>query len=442
MKNKRLSLFMMWMILFMSACSQAQSSTIVIPTDTAIMAKANTMNPTNIPTSKPTSTFTPPPIATPTITTSPTRETMGSFQVIASLADRLDDSSGPVQVRALEDDSVWVISQHSVLRWNGKSWKEMFVLTSGIQADVDAGGRLWVLDPDSQEISSLQDEEWILYDASSGWTNTSQSDFNAWALLPWHIYLATDNTLWVPMSTDVRSFNGTHWTVYSLEDMGFPSSDIEDVIIVHSLITAEYGNETWVGECYYSGPGPIGGGGVRWFDGHAWHGADEPVGSNCVSAMYVDPMSNAWIGVYTHIWRYDHFDESWIDYSLPQAFLTEYNFSYPLQLTVDQAGDIWVIMEMCGGASCGGAINLYRIHQGEWSLILESSEWTSSLRQLVLDTVGRPWLFWENMLYRLDGDMNQPVAPIKTRGIGLSPSGTIWLVAGSGSYTDLLILHP
>jgi hypothetical protein len=440
--NKRSSFLIIMAILFVSACNLAKSSPMVIPTDTANAVKTNAVNPTDKPTAEETLTLTLPPVATATITTSPTREIMGPFQVIASLADRLDNVSDPVQVRALEDGSVWVISQHSVLRWDGKVWKEMFVTNSGFQADVDAGGQLWVVDPDRQEISVLQDEDWISYDAINGWTNTDPSDISAWAPLPWRIYPATGSTFWVPMSTDIRFFNSDHWIEYSMAEMGFPSPPIEDVSIVHSLVTAKNGSEVWVGECYYSGPGPMGGGGVRWFDGQAWYGADGPVGLNCVSAMDVDDLGNVWLGAYTHIWRYNHSDQSWVDTSLAQALLDDYNFSYPLQLTVDQTGDVWVIMEMCGGASCGVATNLYRIHQGEWFLVLESSEWTSSIRQVALDTDGRPWLFWENMLYRLDGDMNQPVAQINTRGLGVSPSGVIWLVADSRSDTKILVLHP
>jgi hypothetical protein len=442
MRKKQL-LILVFGILLISSCSQTQTSQVTsIPTETAqIMDTAIVYSPST-PTIAPSSSPTLTPSPAPTLSASPTHEISGPFQVIASLGDLLDDFSGTVEVRAIQDGSVWVISQHKVLRWDGETLKEILSSSHQRLADVDGAGRLWVLYPDGQEISALQDEDWSSYDASSGWRDTGPLDYSGWAPLSWSIHPGPGGTLWVPLATDVRSLDGNRWTVYTLEDMDFPAPDLEDVSIVHRLVTAPSGSLIWVGECYYSGPGPMGGGGVRWFDGQAWYGADGPVGANCVSAMHVDALGNIWVGAYMDIWRNDPSNQHWTKYSLPHALFADYNFSYPLQLTVDQAGDVWVIMEMCGGASCGVATNLYRIQQGEWSLALESNNWVSSLQQLVLDANGQAWLFWENMLYRLDGDTIEPVASINARGVGVSPAGTIWLVAKTEADTNLMVLQP
>ena len=111
-----------------------------------------------------------------------------------------------------------------------------------------------------------------------GWMRVCHR-WNGWTLTPWSFYSDVEGTLWVPMASDVRAFDGDRWTSYSLDDMGFALLEMEDIGIVHSLSMAKDGTEVWVGECYYSGPGPMGGGGVRWFDGTTWHGADIPVGS-------------------------------------------------------------------------------------------------------------------------------------------------------------------
>jgi streptogramin lyase len=122
--------------------------------------------------------------------------------------------------------------------------------------------------------------------------------------------------------------------------------------------------------------------------------------------------------------------------------LSEFNFTHPQQIIVDQVGDVWVGEQMCGGASCDTQANLYRIHNGEWSLIIDAAYWLSSFKQLVLDGNGQGWLFWEGMFYRLDGDLLEPISSITARGIDVSPDGSIWVVAGTGDEASLQILTP
>jgi hypothetical protein len=244
------------------------------------------------------------------------------------------------------------------------------------------------------------------------------------------------------MERDVRTFDGNRWKLYTLEDMGFPPQEDVDISIVHNLAMVNGGAEVWVGECYYSGPGPMGGGGVRWFDGKTWQGADAPLGSTCVSTLDVDPVGNVWLGTPDVIWQYEHASQSWTNYHLPKELISGFNFSYPLQMVVDQTGDVWVIMQMCGGASCGVGAKLFRIHEGEWSLVIDAEGWLTSLSQLVLDGKGQAWAFWEGVLYRLDDQPVQPYAPINAIGVDVDPKGTIWVVAGSGDEAKLQFLAP
>jgi hypothetical protein len=347
-----------------------------------------------------------------------------------------------VQVCAPTDGSVWVVTGQAAMRWDGQAWEVVLDESAGVLAAVDDSGRLWMLPQDTRKISAWQDGQWISYSADSGWTDPGNFEMSWWATNPWSVYTDAGGTLWVPMEQDVRSFDGNVWRVYTLEDMGFPVPEMEDVSNVHNIITMEDTAEVWVGECYYSGPGPMGGGGVRWFDGQTWQGGDAPVGSGCVSAMAVDQMGDVWLGLSDIVWRYEHAGQSWTAYSLPEALLSGFNFTHPRQLIIDQAGDVWVIEQMCGGASCDGPVYLYRIHDGEWSLIIDAEYWSSSFKQLVLDGNGQGWLFWEGMFYQLDGNPLAPFASIEARGADVSLNGSIWVVAGSGQEASLQVLKP
>ncbi len=431
MKRSRIACFLL--VFLLAACTPKTIEGISATTASGYTSTIPNQVPTRVKTGTPSRTpqLTLIPLLTSTSTPSPTPRMVGPFQVIASLPDMQNDSSGQVQVRALDDGSVWVIMPQKILRWNGTSWKELLSSRDNILATVDDSGQLWVLYPEIKEISALHGQDWFTYGAGKGWIAIGNFINSGWYPSPWEIYRDKQGKLWVPMEKDVRSFNGERWTQYTLEDMGFPSPEMEDLIIIHQLILPEKNNAVWVGECYYSGPGPMGGGGVRWFDGENWYGNNAPVGSNCVSAMENDLAGNVWLGASTDIWRFDYSNQGWMQYSLPKAQLSGFNFAYPTQLVVDGVGDAWVIMEMCGGASCGVATNVYRIHDGEWSLVLEAADWSSSFRKLLLDENGQAWLFWENLVYRLDSDPLEPLASISTRGVGVGPDGAMWVVAKS-----------
>jgi hypothetical protein len=263
-----------------------------------------------------------------------------------------------------------------------------------------------------------------------------------WSSATWNAIIDAVGSVWLPMARDVRLFDGASWSISTLDDMDFPSHDSEDMGIIHRLALGASGEKMWVGECYYSGPGPMGGGGVRWFDGVTWQGAEAPVGTTCVSAMEVDPAGNVWLGAYQVIWRYGSADQTWTSYSLPDEMLMDYNFAYPLQLLVDQVGDTWVIMQLCGGASCSGPAQLFRIHDGEWSLIIESPDSFVPLKQLSIDGSGQVWLFWDGEVYQMEGESPRPVTSMAARGVDVSPDGNVWVVATNGEGADLFVLEP
>ena len=69
--------------------------------------------------------------------------------------------------------------------------------------------------------------------------------------------------MWLVTSSDVRSFDGQNWTVYSAEEMGLPLPDNpEDQWATFTLAISPQEDIIWVGQCFWIGPGPSGGSGV------------------------------------------------------------------------------------------------------------------------------------------------------------------------------------
>ena len=460
-QRKKLSFCATAVVLSALACGQLQPPTATpVPSSTLTL----TFTPEPILTLTPTHTLIqpthitppmPPPTRTrvPTRTRAPTRTPIptatyppvdpGPFRRVTSLAEPFPNLYEEAQVRALADGSVWVITSQSVVRWDSQVWEPVHSMEEDMLADVDESGRLWLFRQDADEIAVWQDGQWTTYGAESGWTSARASTAGWWVPRPWRVTLGKDRTVWLPTETDVRHFDGRRWTIHTLEEMGFPTPEWGETGIVHQIALIEGGAQVWVGECQYSGPGPISDPGVRWFDGATWRGADAPVGPTCVSVVDVDLVGNVWVGAQDVVWRYEPARQKWTSFLLPETSLLGYNFTYSRDLMVDHSGDIWVILQYCGGASCDTISRLHRIHTGEWSQIFETQDWWfTPLKQLALDGSGQGWLFWDGTVYQLLGDEVAPVAALAARGMDVGPDGRVWVVAGHENDAALWIFEP
>ncbi len=444
--HKKVLLFAVLFAVLASACGQVREL-VITPAPPSTATSPATLEPTPAVSATSTNELLP----TATIVQPIPPEDIGPFRGVSSLPEELTVDGGDMRLRTPADGSVWILTSQVALRWFARAWETVLSGGEVLPVDADDEGRLWALPPGEFEIAAWHPVrqrwasagQWMAYESASGWTGTPTSEVMSWWRPPsWRPLTQAGGILWLPVGGELRALHGSLWTTHTLEEMGFPAPVMEDVDILLTLAVRNNGSEVWVGECYYSGPGPMGGGGVRWFDGQAWQGADTPVGTTCVSAITTDPAGNVWLGAYDTIWRYDAASQVWTSSQIPEAFLSDYNFAYPQQLIVDQSGDVWVIMQLCGGASCSGPAQLYRIHNGEWSLVIESPDAFAPLKQLVLDVDGQAWLFWDGVVYRLQGDAVQSVATINARGVDLGPDGRLWVAADETGGVGLWFMLP
>jgi hypothetical protein len=244
-----------------------------------------------------------------------------------------------------------------------------------------------------------------------------------------HDLLRDENDhLWLVTNQDVRRFDGERWTVYTRQDLGMAPPVADELFQQFKLAYSAVSHTIWVGACDWGGPGPFGGGGVRWFDGSAWHGADSPVAEGCATEIEETENGRIWTAVDDSLWRFDPADGHWEQF-VPPVLPEGIRIGYAEELLLDPQGDPWPLFSLCGGASCGNGYVRYHLQDGVWTQIGD------------LDPNGIAY-FLENeqfsfykLQHPIEFDQLRVVAAV------MDENNNLWLVARPSSDLPLAIWH-
>jgi len=332
------------------------------------------------------------------------------------------------RLHASPDGALWLITDQSVARLVDDAWALYLTDFAGELAGIDASERIWIVSEDSSEISARDGASWTVYGADEGWLPIPLND-ERYRDVGWG-QSGGSGRFWLATSQDVRLFDGDRWTVFAPEDMGMGEVNDEAQWAAFVLRVSKSTADVWVGECNWGPPGPFGGQGVRWFDGQTWHGADSPVASGCATVIEEDGLGRVWMAVDETLWRYDPTYGNWIPFTPPKPPVAWTRFGFAHAIALDPSDNPWPAMVLCG-ASCYGKIVLYHIHDGIWSQIGEAREYYGVLppHQLVTVASGQLWLFWEEGVYRIAGNLAEPVTNLYVKSVTVDAAGQVWLVA-------------
>ncbi len=391
------------------ACSTVSPSTV---SSTPSVREATTTS-----TGRPTSPGRAPRSATP----SPTAiDSLPPFHLVARL-----DSPGflesIIDLRPEADGALWLVTDLRVLTLRDGTWATYLSDLIGRMLGMDASHRVWVIAGRGDEISAWDGAHWSTYGPAAGWEPLPEGSSIYGGIVFDH-----RDQAWLATELDARVFDGERWTLYGLEEMGMPVPEFDEIEHGMQLFFLPVRGQVWAGSCFWAGPGPVGGGGVRWFDGESWRGADSPVASGCAMQVREDTAGNVWVGIDDALWRLDAGSQVWSSFPAPQP-PTGNRFGFVTDLPIDRAGEPWPELAACGGASCYGDTVRYHVTSGDWVQVgaIGTLEDPS---QLLFDATGQAWDFTPAGFYRVEGAGTEPTGQIFIEFVTQDPQGSIWFV--------------
>ncbi len=344
-----------------------------------------------------------------------------------------------VNVQALPDDSLRLMTSVGYSTFHDGQWDTQLMDEGQTLVGVDAAGRAWLFGESGDVIYYRRAGE-ELTSADAGWTPVTDPR----ALQERGVVSDNEGKVWLATAQDVRVFDGAQWTIYTREAMGMPPAEWEDLLTEFTLTYVESQQQMWVGSCDWGGPGPFGGGGVRWFDGQAWRGAQLPTATGCVTAITADAEGRVWIGMHHGIVKlFDQTTGNWREFPLPEP--VEYRRGYPVALSLGPDGAPWLLSALCGGASCDATRALYHLQDGAWVEVAGPQDYFQEFYQgptlpVLFDEAGTPWFFMGMMAFRIvDNRLEQPPsADLNVWAATAGKAGQIWVIANAKDDTPAL----
>ena len=345
-----------------------------------------------------------------------------------------------ISLQPLPGGSLRLITRTEYMTYRDGQWETQSMNEEQTLVGVDADGRAWIFGATGDTIYH-RDAEGEPVPADAGWMPITDPH----ALQGRGVVSDAQGQVWLATEQDVRVFDGERWTIFTREAMGMPPAEWEDLLTEFTLTYVESQRQMWVGSCDWGGPGPFGGGGARWFDGQAWHGAESPMADGCVTAIAADAEGNVWVGMdHGLVYLFDQTSGAWHEFPLPEP--EAYRQGYPAALSLGPDGSPWLLSALCGGASCDATRALYHLQDDAWTEVSGLRDYPEGLiyqgpaLPVLFDEAGTPWFFFGMMALRIADDRLEqpPAAELNVWDAAVDEAGQIWAIANAKDDTPAL----
>lgn len=406
MPNRKI-IFLILVLIPLTACMVGQSKltpTIDLPSPSKT-------------TSPPTATFTPPPTSTITSTPTPTLQSaIGSLRLVAVLEPIL--FGDVINFRLMSDERMILTTSRGYAILDGE---DIFLQLAGPSQQLvgtDDQERMWFfIDNDGSKIYHWDGGlDFVLADL--GWGPIDDVS----VLEGQGVVTDGQGRIWLHTQKDVRIYDGVQWTVYTLEDLGMSAPPYDDILNNLNIYYLEDNDQIWLTSCFRGGPGPMGGGGVRWFEGGAWKGGGTSVREGCALSVVEDDSRRIWMGVGDALWRFNSKTASWSLFSPPEP-TDAVRFGHLGDIVIDSNGEPWVNYLLCGGASCD-SYKRFQYQEGSWIQIGDINYLSQTL---IFDFNGNAWTFGQGIT-RVEDNQTVAMSDIIVEAVALDAMGQIWVI--------------
>ncbi len=359
---------------------------------------------------------------------------VGPFRRMAGIGGVLPGSA--VDLHRTFDSQLWLLTDQAAARLEGSGWIVPLPALDGRQAvGIDDFGRVWAAAPDGSSIAVWDRGAWQTFGADLGWTPLPAGPGK-----PVLAGVQTDlnGPVWLATSSDVRLFDGQRWTVYGRTELDMQAATVAEAMPQFTVLVDPRGSDRLVAECDWIGPGPAGGGGVRWFDGAAWQGAGTPIGAGCASALAFGPNAEVWAGIDAAVWYGGPAVAEWTRFDPPAPPDGAARFGYVVDIAVAPDGAAWPQLALCGGASCGTGFARYALRDGQWQPVGAVSR---EPQMMVFGADGTPWQFADGVVYRVADTQVEAVGELTPLATVSEPRGRVWLAASNQGDVGLWMLE-
>ncbi len=417
------------LVIFTYGCSEGASVPIL---ETETNTSTSTTEPTHSPTFTRTIEASPTPLPTKTLSPSQTPTQIATTTPFTARPFQpfIPDKPLPKDVLSilgeLPDGTLLLMTESQVIMLKGDTWEVYLPEFQGVVVGLDSFGNIWVINQEESRISSWDGTKWDHYTESDGWLSAGE---DIWS----KTQLVSDQSgqVWLVINNQLRVFDGVRWLQVSLAnyEISHPLESDEGLLPSLRLTLLKGLNELWLGSCYWTGGGPIGGGGVLRYDGVSWHPVGEVFSSGCTEAIAEDHAGDVWIGLNGSLWHLDPQDNTWTELGPPPSPFGENSrfFGIP-EITFDPQGNPWAEFLLCGGAGCGFGPILYRFENGTWVEIIR--EGFQYYRHVVFDNSGIPWLFMPAGIFNLAGNDLETKIDLQINPLSIfkDSTGRVWFL--------------
>jgi hypothetical protein len=417
------------------------------PTLTATITLSPTITVTSTPTRLPTRTATPTytstitftPTRTNTVTPTPSKTPIPSNTPTAFIFDQgiferafvMDQVIPGIinRLQAADDGSFWIAAPYAVGRYEPDTKIFSQVNLDDPVIGLTRDGKAWILPDSGTPLQVWDGVGFAFYNQTNSWL--PPQGYGAPSPLEAAFSRDFDGNVWLTTDYDVRRLRGDQWQIFLPELIGFELPYRKTISTSFVLANSQISNLAWVGSCNWSDRLRLDGDGVRQFNGTAWTEVNLPADKGCVTAIAADQAGFLWVGMDERLWRYDEKLDAWSEFTPPDLDPINYiGFSHGavLDITISPDDSAWVLYELCGSPGCQTRQIRYRILNGLWTPIHDSSQ--ISPPQLLFDKNSTAWLLEQYEISRLENSIFKPVAWIDWIEATTDAEGTVWVMNG------------